>query len=305
MTRSEAPHHHFLAHGFSGFLRRRRTLKHFGRHPLLDTLAGRGPTQAAPEQMARDLLRLARDEPAEAIARLKSHPDGLSAREAAARLARSGPNEVEHQKPLPWWLHLWHCYKNPFNLLLTVLAVVSTLSADAKATIVIGVMVVLSTVIRFVQEGRSHRAAESLKAMVSNSATVLRRAPDSKAADTRAPPKRPEIPIRKLTPGDLVALSAGDMIPADCRVLAARDLFIAQAALTGESLPVEKFADRRGEVPGPLEQSNLVFMGTNVVSGSATALVVTTGSRTYFGTLAAKVTATDLAPPPSRPALTA
>uniref|UniRef100_UPI00286B01FB magnesium-translocating P-type ATPase n=1 Tax=Methylibium sp. TaxID=2067992 RepID=UPI00286B01FB len=296
MTPSGAPHHHFLAHGFSGFLRRRRTLKHFVRHPLLDTLAGHGPTQAAPEQMARELLRVARDEPAEAIARLKSHQDGLSAREAGARLARSGPNEVEHQKPLPWWLPLWHCYKNPFNLLLTVLAMVSYLSADAKATIVIGVMVVLSTLIRFVQEGRSHRAAEGLKAMVSNTATVVRRAPGTKAADTRAPPKRLEIPIRKLAPGDLVVLSAGDMIPADCRLLAARDLFIAQAAMTGESLPVEKFADRRGEVQGPLEQSNLVFMGTNVVSGSATALVVTTGNRTYFGTLAAKVTTTDPAP---------
>ena len=269
---------------------------HFARHPLLDMLAGRGPTQAAPEQLATDLLRVARDEPTEAIARLKSHPDGLSAREAAARLARSGPNEVEHEKPLPWWLHLWHCYKNPFNLLLTVLAVLAYLSGDAKATIVIGVMVVLSTLIRFVQEGRSHRAAESLKAMVSNTATVIRRAPGTKTADTRAPPKRLEIPIRKLAPGDLVALSAGDMIPADCRVLAARDLFIAQAAMTGESLPVGKFADRRGEVQGPLEQSNLVFMGTNVVSGSATALVVTTGSRTYFGTLAAKVTTPDPAP---------
>ena len=265
MTRLGAAHHHFLAHGFSGFLRRRRTLKHFARHPLLDTLAGRGPTQAAPEQMARDLLRVARDEPAEAIARLKSHPDGLSAREAAARLARSGPNEVEHQRPLPWWLHLWSCYKSPCNLLLTVLAVVSYLSGDAKATTVIGVMVVLSTLIRFVQESRSHRAAESLKAMVSNTATVIRSAPGTKTADTQAPPKQLEIPIRKLVPGDLVALSAGDMIPADCRVLAARDLFIAQAAMTGESLPVEKFADRRGELQGPLEQSNLVFMGTNVV----------------------------------------
>ncbi len=220
----------------------------------------------------------------------------MSAREAAARLARNGPNEVEHQKPLSWWLHLWHCYKNPFNLLLTVLALVSYLSADAKATTVIGVMVGLSTLIRFVQEGRSHRAAEGLKAMVSNTATVIRRDPGTKGTDTRAPPRRLEIPIRKLAPGDWVALSAGDMIPADCRVLTARDLFIAQAAMTGESLPVEKFAERRGDAQGPLEQSNLVFMGTNVVSGSATALVVATGSRTYFGTLASKVMATDPAP---------
>ena len=87
-------------------------------------------------------------------------------------------------------------------------------------------------------------------------------------------------------PGDLVALSAGDMIPADCRVLTARDLFVAQAAMTGESLPVEKFVERGSDEAGPLEQRNLVFMGTNVVSGSATALVVATGSRTYFGTLA-------------------
>ena len=208
-----------LKHWYSGFLRRRRTLKHFGRHPLANALAGRGPTAAAPEHLAHDLLLVARDTPAAAIARLGSHTDGLSTREAVARLKRSGPNEVARDAPLPWWLHLWHCYKNPFNLLLTVLAVVSYLSADAKATTVIGVMVGLSTLIRFVQEGRSHRAAESLKAMVSNNATVIRRAAGTKTADLPGPPARLEIPMRTLAPGDLVALSAGDMIPADCRVL--------------------------------------------------------------------------------------
>ena len=285
-----------LKHWYSGFLRRRRTLKHFGRHPLANALAGRGPTAAAPEHLAHDLLLVARDTPAAAIARLGSHTDGLSTREAVARLKRSGPNEVARDAPLPWWLHLWHCYKNPFNLLLTVLAVVSYLSADAKATTVIGVMVGLSTLIRFVQEGRSHRAAESLKAMVTSNATVIRRATGTQPADPRDLPKRLEISMRTLVPGDLVALSAGDMIPADCRVLSARDLFIAQAAMTGESLPVEKFADGRGDSDGPLEQLNLVFMGTNVVSGSATALVIATGHRTYFGALASKVMATDPAP---------
>ena len=285
-----------LTHRFTGFLRRRRALKHFGRHPLLATLVGRGPTPAAPEPLARDLLRVAGDDPAAAIARLKSHADGLSAREAAARLARTGPNEVQHEKPLPWWLHLWHCYANPFNLLLSVLALLSYLSADAKATIVIGAMVGLSTLIRFVQEHRSSRAAEALRAMVSNTATVIRRAAGAPASGTPAPPQQREIAIRALVPGDRVVLSAGDMVPADCRVLAARDLFVAQAALTGESLPVEKFAEHRGDAPGPLEQSNLVFMGTNVVSGSATVLVVNTGSRSYFGTLAARVTAADAGP---------
>jgi P-type Mg2+ transporter len=87
-------------------------------------------------------------------------------------------------------------------------------------------------------------------------------------------PRQREIAIRQLVPGDLVMLSAGDMIPADCRVLAARDLFVAQAAMTGESAPVEKFAEWRDGAAGPLEQRNLVFMGTSVVSGSATVLVV-------------------------------
>ncbi len=280
-----------LTHWYSGFLRRRRAQKHFGRHPLTDLLAGRGGVSAAPESVALGLLRVAHDNPAAAIARLASHEDGLTAREAAARVARDGPNEVEHEKPLLWWLHLWHCYQNPFNLLLTVLAVVSYLSADAKATIVIGAMVGLSTFIRFVQEGRSHRAAESLKAMVSNTASVFRRDTGAPGGATKVAPKLVEVPIRRLAAGDLVALSAGDMIPADCRVVAARDLFISQAAMTGESMPVEKFTDHRGESNEPLEQSNLVFMGTNVVSGSATALVVATGPRTCFGALAAKVLA--------------
>ena len=280
-----------LTQGYSGFLRRRRAQKHFGRHPLANLLAGRGGVAVAPESVALDLQLVAHDNPAAAIARMASHEDGLTAREAAARVARDGPNEVEHEKPLPWWLHLWHCYQNPFNLLLSVLAVVSYLSADAKATIVISAMVGLSTFIRFVQEGRSHRAAESLKAMVSNTASVIRR--EAAAQDGAAPvaPRQVEIPIRRLAAGDLVALSAGDMIPADCRVISAHDLFISQAAMTGESLPVEKFADHRGESRAPLEQSNLVFMGTNVVSGSATALVIATGPRTCFGALAAKVLA--------------
>ncbi len=270
----------------------------------MDTLAGSGPAEAIPEHLAGDLMLVAREDASAAIARLESHEDGLNASESAARLARNGPNEVAHEKPLPGWLNLWYCYKNPFNLLLTALAVVSYLTQDAKATIVIGAMVVLSTVIRFVQEGRSNRAAERLKAMVSNTATVLRRlpgpelqkTPEEVSASARKPPPRLEIPLRELVAGDVVVLSAGDMIPADCRLLTSKDLFIAQSAMTGESLPVEKFADRRSDSAGPLEQANLVFMGTNVVSGSATALVAATGNNTYFGTLATRVTANDPAP---------
>jgi len=296
-----------LKNWFGGFLSRRHATQLFGRRALLETVGGRGAAQTVPEHVARDMLKAAIDDLPGAVIRVSSHEDGLSAPEAAERLTRFGPNEVQHEKPLPWSMHLWHCYKNPFNLLLTVLAGVSFLTEDFKATIVIGTMVILSTLIRFVQEGRSNRAAERLKAMVTNTATVIRRDIGTEAAEvaekyfgahlhTRRPPTRAEVPIRELVPGDHVVLSAGDMIPADCRLMTTKDLFVAQAAMTGESLPVEKFADAGGPFNTALEAGNLVFMGTNVVSGSATALVVSTGNRTYFGTLATRVTATDRAP---------
>jgi hypothetical protein len=110
---SQRAMHPALTHRFTRFLHHRRALKHFGRHLLLDAIAGRGPHPAATDSLARDLLRVARDEPAATIARLKSHEGGLSRREAVARLAHSGPNEIAHEKPLPWWLHLWRYYKNP------------------------------------------------------------------------------------------------------------------------------------------------------------------------------------------------
>jgi Mg2+-importing ATPase len=175
-----------------------------------------------------------------------------------------------------------------------VLAAVSWLTEDIKATIVIGAMVLLSTLIRFVQEGRSNRAAERLKALVGNTARVLRRnrhrgrrcgRPVLGAhLHSRRPARLLDLPIRELVPGDHIVLSAGDMIPADCRVLTAKDLFVAQAAMTGESLPVEKFA--HPATAWPACWHNLLFMGTNVVSGTATAVVLATGNRTYFGTLA-------------------
>jgi len=278
-----------LRAAFSRFLHRRRRLGHFARHPLQDALAGRGKAHALPgappDAITQDLLEVARDEPEQALHRLHSRPEGLTTREAAARLARHGPNLVEHEGPLPWWRHLGHCFLDPFNLLLTALAAVSWATHDLKATVVISTMVALSTALRFVQEHRSSRAAESLKALVSNTATVMRQG-------------RREVPIRKLVPGDVLLLSAGDMIPADCRLLTARDLFISQAALTGESPPVEKFPQLAGPLqdPDPLAQANLVFMGTNVVSGTATALVVHTGSRSFFGAVAAHATATDTGP---------
>ena len=286
---------------FGSFLRNRHTGGQYERGALpLDagtdsataTAPGLAPGRAVPDQLALDLANAAHESRAAALRRLGSRADGLSDDEAEAIALHSGPNQVQHEQPLAWYAHLWLCYKNPFNLLLTVLALVSYLTEDIKATIVIGSMVILSTLLRFVQEGRSNRAAERLKAMVSNTATVLRR---SGAGDSPAATR--ELPIRLLVPGDLIVLSAGDMIPADCRLLAAKDLFVSQAAMTGESLPVEKFADLPdGAGRDPLALPNLLFMGTNVVSGAASAVVLATGNSTYFGTIATRVTATDRAP---------
>ena len=292
---------------FDAFLRSRRAGSLFRRRALPEAGAGRGAANAMPADFSSALLRLAHLPLAAALAALDSHADGLGAHEAEERLQRVGPNEIDHEKPLPWWRHLWQCYRNPFNLLLTVLAVVSWLTDDLKATVVIGTMVALSTLIRFIQEGRSNRAAERLKALVGNNARVLRRAAGSEAAEladqyfgahlhSRRPAQQRSLPIRELVPGDHLVLSAGDMIPADCRLLAAKDLFVAQAAMTGESLPVEKFADPDPQQANLLEQPNLLFMGTNVVSGTATAVVLATGNHTCFGTIAQRSTATERAP---------
>ncbi|MFL9880904.1 magnesium-translocating P-type ATPase [Herbaspirillum rhizosphaerae] len=295
-----------LKETFASFIRARGMDRHFRRLGV-DMFRSSPTTKEVPQTVAQSLVSASQTDLSELLKNLGSRTDGLTEQEADAIRAEVGPNEVEHEKPLTWWVHLWHCYKNPFNLLLTVLAAVSYYTEDMKAAIVIGTMVVVSTLMRFVQESRSNTAADKLKEMVSNTATVIRHDIVADIAeeaqryfDVTLHPKgakRIELPIKKLVPGDIVQLSAGDMIPADLRLIAAKDLFISQAAMTGESLPVEKFAEHRGvDASNPLELDNLCFMGTNVVSGSATAVVLTTGKRTYFGALAERVTATDRTP---------
>ncbi|MBO9676655.1 MAG: magnesium-translocating P-type ATPase [Acidovorax sp.] len=300
-------HFSLLKELFAGFLRARHYARHFRRITLLESLAQTEVSREPPPGLTRDLLAAASAEAETLLAQLDTHADGLSAVQAEAIRDRVGPNEVEHERPLSWWVHLWHCYRNPFNLLLTLLAAISYLTEDMKAAIVISAMVLLSTLLRFWQEAKSNKAADALKAMVSNTATVIRRDISEDAAAEAArdfgvhlhvrPARRVEVPIKLLVPGDLIALSAGDMVPADCRVLSAKDLFVSQAAMTGESMPVEKFATQRdAEVTNPLELDSIAFMGTNVVSGSATAVVLGTGNRTYFGALASRVTAIDRTP---------
>jgi Mg2+-importing ATPase len=292
---------------FASFVRTRHVARHFRRLALLDTLTQTGVSREVPASLTKTLVAAANNDTEALLKQLDSHSDGLSETQAETIREGVGLNEVEHEKPLPWWLHLWHCYKNPFNLLLTLLAVISYLTEDMKATVVIGTMVVLSTLLRFWQEVKSNKAADALKAMVSNTATVVRRDVSEDAAGDAEQyfgvglhikaAHRIELPIKLLVPGDVIVLSAGDMIPADSRVLTAKDLFVSQAAMTGESMPVEKFAVQHdAKAINPLELDNILFMGTNVVSGSTMAVVLATGNSTYFGALASRVTATDRAP---------
>ncbi|HEX7129189.1 MAG TPA: cation-transporting P-type ATPase, partial [Rhodanobacteraceae bacterium] len=221
---------------------------------------------------------------AELLQELDTSLAGLDQEQIEARLDRDGANEVSHEKPPHWSRQLLRAFKNPFIVVLLVLAAVQLFTSDdITGPIIIGVMVLISASLSFTQEYRSSKAAEKLKAMVRNTATVTRRASDGHS-------ERIEVPVGELVAGDIVHLAAGDMVPADLRLLGAKDLFVSQAILTGESLPVEKSAPLPGmgtqSAATPLDLPGVCYMGTNVISGSATAVAVATGARSYLGSLA-------------------
>ena len=231
-------------------------------------------------QRTADLVRdAATQESAEILQRLNTSVNGLSEDEAAERAEIFGPNEVGQEKKHDALIRLWVAVRNPLVILLAVLATVTFATAESTSDTVGGwvmvAMVVLGVSLRFIQETKADNAAAKLKAMIKVTATVLR------GGQAR------EIPLRELVPGDIVKLSAGDMIPGDVRLIAAKDLFIIQATLTGESLPVEKqdAPDPRTGIQ-PIEHTNLCFLGTSVESGSATAVILATGAQTYFGKMA-------------------
>jgi P-type Mg2+ transporter len=236
------------------------------------------------------LIELCDCTPDEALERLEAVRSGLTEQQVDARQEQYGRNEVTHEKPPTWWQQLFHAFLTPFNGVLFAVSIVSLFSdvifaapedRSFRTIIVLGSMVLLSTLLRFWQEFRSNKAAEELKAMVSSTTAVLR--------DGMSRPQ--ETPISALVPGDILYLSAGDMVPADVRLLTAKDLFVSQAMLTGESIPLEKHpvlpvGKNAIQAGSALELEAACFMGTNVVSGTATAVVVATGDATYFGAMA-------------------
>jgi Mg2+-importing ATPase len=235
------------------------------------------PSDATTQDSAQ-LLKMARAEGDAVLKELGSQLGGLSEAEAKSRLKQYGLNELAREKHQSVLRRLFNNIKNPLVLLLSALGVLSYVTGDHRAAAVIFVMVILGIVLRFFQEMKADHAAEKLQAMVSNTATVVREGKDA------------EVPLKQLVPGDIVRLAAGDMVPADVRVLSAKDLFLNQAALTGEALPVErKAAVAPAGGDNPLDLPNLGFLGSNVESGTATAVVLCTGEHTYFGSLAASI----------------
>jgi Mg2+-importing ATPase len=255
---------------------------------LLKRSNGHGPQELDSASVLR-LKEIAACSSGKALGELETNMDGLIEDQVDDRLREYGMNEVVHDKPPAWYVQLLQAFVNPFIAVLFILACISLVTdvimqkpgdEDYTTVAVIGTMVLMSVLIRFIQEFRSNKAAEKLKSMVKTTATVIR----SEGKE--------ELDIKSLVPGDIIQLSAGDMIPADIRVLQSKDLFVSQSMLTGEALPVEKTQNAAQDAAklSPLELGNICFMGTNVVSGSAQAVVVNTGEKTYFGSFSKSLT---------------
>jgi Mg2+-importing ATPase len=225
------------------------------------------------------LLQTADCEADEALQLHGTSLTGLEEEEAAHRIEKVGPNVVTQEMQRGWVGLLKTAVLNPLVILLLLLATISFATGDFRAGIVMMIMVFLGVLLRFFQESRADASAAKLKSMIRVTATVVRDG------------QHREIPLADLVPGDLIHLAAGDMIPADIRVISCKDLFVIQASLTGESFPVEKFPARETRLPSsPLERTNICFLGTSVESGTARAVVVATGLDTYLGSMASILT---------------
>jgi Mg2+-importing ATPase len=240
---------------------------------------------AAPQSRsnAQELFALSRLSAQDCCKRVESSAGGLESEEAKRRLKSHGLNLVTRERKPTIFQELWRRARNPLNALLLTLASVSYFLGDIRAAIVIALMVLLAIGTAFIQEHRSNEAAAHLRAMVKTTASVRREA-GAGGSDYI------EVPIETLVPGDVVRLSAGDMIPADLRLLDTKDLFINQSALTGEAMPAEKFAHPCSQqIDDPFDLPNVCFMGANVVSGYGTGVILRTGANTFFGQLADEI----------------
>ncbi len=212
------------------------------------------------------------------LLKLESTENGITSDEAEKRLEEFGKNELAHTKEIGVIQDLYNRCKSPLVIQLIVIALISSLMGDSKSTIVVVCMIILSIGLSFILDRRSSKAVETLGKRIKSHVVVLR---DGKEMD---------IPISEIVPGDIVLLHAGSIIPADIRLLSAKDFFVSQSVLTGESLPIEKKAEPQ-ELPNGFvfELTNACFQGSNVLSGTARGIAVNTGIHTYFGSISERL----------------
>jgi len=246
--------------------------------PNLPTVVTKRKRNEIPAQISKRLASFARMDSAAVMNQLGTSPAGLTDEVVEDRLVQYGHNEVAREKRTSPLKRLIAILSNPLSILLIILATITGVTGGGPGVYMILLMVIIGAALRFFQEQRSDTAAQELQKMVTTTATVMQDG------------GKKEVALKDIVPGDLIFLSAGDMVPADVRLITAKDLFVSQAALTGESMPTEKNADVvDSSQTDVLSMPNLCFLGTNVATGSATAVVVQTGKETYFGALASSI----------------
>ncbi|HQH54000.1 MAG TPA: magnesium-translocating P-type ATPase [Candidatus Hydrogenedentes bacterium] len=214
----------------------------------------------------------------EAVGALETTLQGLSTKELGQRLDKFGPNELTHLKRLGFWADMFHRLKNPLVVQLLVIALVSAAIGEMKSAVIVGAMIILSVGLSYVLDRRSSQAVENLGKRVQSRTFVLRDGAES------------EIRISEVVPGDIVLLRAGSIVPADLRLISAKDFFVSESALTGESMPVEKTIATAGlQASSALDLPNACFWGSSVTSGTARGLVINTGVRTLVGAISERL----------------
>ncbi len=243
-------------------------------------IPGRTETAATPDTRSeaseheRLMVELCAVSEQEALGKLQSSVTGLSEEEAELRLDKYGANELAHSKELGFWADIFRRCKSPLVIQLLVIAAIAGIIGEAKSAVIVGLMVVLSVGLSYILDRRSSRAVETLGKRVQSRTSVLRDG------------VKVEIKITDVVPGDVVLMQAGSIVPADVRLLVAKDFFLSQSALTGESMPVEKTAQADTAAgQSAWDLTNACYLGSSVTSGSARGVVVNTGTRTLFGSI--------------------
>ncbi|MEI6350631.1 MAG: magnesium-translocating P-type ATPase [Verrucomicrobiota bacterium] len=246
-------------------------------HPTVFLKAAKAASSSVSEDEKR-LVELCGQTAEETLLSLGVTENGLSEENVEAAREEFGLNVLSHRRERGILMELVDRCRNPLVIQLLVICIVAGLMGDFRSAIVVGAMIFLSVVLAYVQEHRSSKAVEKLQAMVQTNCAVIRNGVES------------ELPIAEIVPGDIVVLDAGAIVPADVRLINAKDFFVSQSSLTGESMPVEKSAEP-AEVAGRgiIELQNACFQGSNVLSGTARAVVINTGVKTRFGAIAERL----------------